>query len=158
MFKAKLDKSLQFPTWSQYPLSLYGHQIAFTNHSSQSLHLYLYLVAYFCRVNCPCPEQGRNPNSQLFGFWPCLGQGQFTPVMHFLGHLNHIFPLCLSNCVSILIYIMGINWIKLIGGDPNSQLSSAISASILLMELQNHKQPTHRHPVNGLVMMFRFCW
>ena len=33
-FKAKLDKSLQFPTWSQYPLSLrYGHQIAFANHS-----------------------------------------------------------------------------------------------------------------------------
>ena len=53
------------------------------------------------RVNCPCPEQGRNPNSQL---------------------------------------------------------SSAISPSILPIEPQDHNQLIHRNPVNGLVMIFRFSW
>ena len=46
------------------------------------------------RVNCPCPEQGRNPNSQL---------------------------------------------------------SSAISASIIPKEPEDHNQPIHRNPVNGFV-------
>ena len=49
------------------------------------------------RVNCPCPEQGRNPNSQL---------------------------------------------------------SSAISPSILPIEPQDHNQLIHRNPVNGLIMIF----
>ena len=53
------------------------------------------------RVNCPCPEQGRNPNSQL---------------------------------------------------------SSAISPSILPIEPQDHNQLIHRNPVNGLIMIFRFSW
>ena len=59
----------------------------------------LHLIA---RVNCPCPEQGQNPNSQL---------------------------------------------------------SSAISASVLPIEPQDHnQQPIHRKRVNGLVTIFRFCW
>ena len=61
------------------------------------VHLYLQ-TSY--RVHCPCPEQGRNLNSQL---------------------------------------------------------SSAISASVLPIEPQGHHQTIHRNPVNGLVMIFRFC-
>ena len=55
------------------------------------------------RVNCPCPEQGRNPNSQL---------------------------------------------------------SSVISASILPIEPQDHNQSIHRNPVNGLawVELYRKSW
>ena len=44
------------------------------------------------------------------------------------------------------------------GQNLNSQLSSAISASILPIEPQDHTQPICRNPVNGLVMIFRFCW
>ena len=38
----------------------------------------------------------------------------------------------------------------------NSQLWSAISASILPIEPEAHNQPIHRTPVNSLVMIFRF--
>ena len=34
--------------------------------------------------------------------------------------------------------------------------SSAISASTLPIEPQDHNQPIHRNPVNSLVMIFRF--
>ena len=44
------------------------------------------------------------------------------------------------------------------GRTPNSQLSSAISPSILPIEPQDHNQLIHRNPVNGLVMIFRFSW
>ena len=44
------------------------------------------------------------------------------------------------------------------GQNPNSQLSSAISASVLPIEPQDHNQPIHRIRENGLVMFFRFCW
>ena len=42
-----------------------------------------------------------------------------------------------------------------------SQLSNAISASILPIKPQDHNQlnqPIHRNPVNGFVIIFRFCW
>ena len=42
------------------------------------------------------------------------------------------------------------------GRNLNSQLSTAISASILLIEPQDHHQPTHRGPVNGFIMILRF--
>ena len=38
-----------------------------------------------------------------------------------------------------------------------SQLSSAISASILPIEPHYHNQTIHMNHVNGLVMIFRFC-
>ena len=41
------------------------------------------------------------------------------------------------------------------GRNPNSQLSSAMSASLLPIEPQDHSQPIHRINVNGLVMIFR---
>ena len=44
------------------------------------------------------------------------------------------------------------------GRNPNSQLKSAISASILPIEPQDHNRPIHRNPVNGFLMIFRFCW
>ena len=43
------------------------------------------------------------------------------------------------------------------GRNLNNQLSSAISDSILPIEPQDHNQTIHRNPVNGLVMIFRFC-
>ena len=44
------------------------------------------------------------------------------------------------------------------GQNPNSQLSSAISASIIPIEPQEHNQLIHRVPVNGLAMILRVCW
>ena len=44
------------------------------------------------------------------------------------------------------------------GRNPNSQLSCAISASILSIEPQDHNQSIHSNHVNGLVTIFRFCW
>ena len=41
------------------------------------------------------------------------------------------------------------------GRNPNSQLSSAMSASLLPIEPQDHSQPIHRINVNGLVMIFQ---
>ena len=41
------------------------------------------------------------------------------------------------------------------GRNPNSQLSSAMSASLLPIEPKDHSQPIHRNPVNGLVTIFR---
>ena len=62
--------------------------------------------------------------SQLFGFWPCSGQGQFT-LPNYLGRVNCLCPEQ--------------------GQNPNSQLSSSISASFLPIEPQDHNQPIHNH-------------
>ena len=42
------------------------------------------------------------------------------------------------------------------GLNSNGQLSDAISALILPIELQDHHQPTRRNCMNGLIMIFRF--
>ena len=99
----------------------------------------------------------------LFEFWPCsrlrhlphsVSEGSRANIAVWVGTRLFEFWLCLQ--------FGHLGWVNCPcpeqGRNPNSQLSIAISASILPIEPQDHNQPVHRNPVNGLVMIFRLCW